>query len=135
MIGETHPFTTLIMIADGKKGENNHLLNFNKFFLRNRLFFRNIFLIFLVISQKLFDSQRHTIPHFNPLKELIRHLLKSNCRRILHFWGMRKNICPLFLPIRTLEHIWYLNYLPLYETVLIQIKWSSEINWQVKLQQ
>ncbi len=66
-----HPFKTLIMIAEGKNGEKNHLLNFDNFFLRNRGCLRNIFLIFLVISQELFDLQRRTIPHFNPLKELI----------------------------------------------------------------
>ena len=64
------------MIADGKNGEKNHLLNFDKFFLRNHGFLRNIFLIFLVISQELFDLQRHTIPHFNRLKEFITPILK-----------------------------------------------------------
>ena len=57
------------MIADGKNGEKNH------FFLRNRNFLTNIFLISLVISQELFDLQRRTIPHFNRLKELITTIL------------------------------------------------------------
>ena len=73
------------MIADGKNGEKNHLLSFDKSFLQNRGFLRNIFLISLVISQELFALQRHTIPHFNPLKELITPLLQSNCRKILYF--------------------------------------------------
>ena len=63
------------MITDDKNGEKNHLLNFDKFFLRNRGFLRNIFLISLVISQELFDLQRRTIPHFNRLKELITPIL------------------------------------------------------------
>ena len=63
------------MIADGKNGEKDHLLNFDKFVLRNRGFLRNIFLISLVISQELFDLQRRTIPHLNCLKELITPIL------------------------------------------------------------
>ena len=73
------------MIADGKNGEKNHLLNFDKFFLRNRGFLRNIFFIILVISQELFDLQRSTIPHLNPLKELITPLLQCDCCKIGHF--------------------------------------------------
>ena len=58
------------MIADGKNGEKNHLLNFDNFFLQIRGFLRNIFLTSLVISQELFDLQRRTIPHFDRLREL-----------------------------------------------------------------
>ena len=63
------------MIADGKNGEKDHLLNFDNFFFRNCGFLRNIFFIILVISQELFDLQRRTIPHFNRLKELITPIL------------------------------------------------------------
>ena len=73
------------MIADGKNGEKDHLLNFDNFFLRNRGFLRNIFFVFLIISQKLYNIQRYTIPHFNRLKEMITPLLQSNCRRSPHF--------------------------------------------------
>ena len=73
------------MIADGKNGEKNHLLNFDKFFLRNHGFLRNTFLISLIISQELFDLQRRTIPHFTPLKELFTTLLQCDCCKIGHF--------------------------------------------------
>ena len=76
---------TFIMILDGKNGKKNHLLSFDKIFLQNCGFLRNVFFIFLIISQKLYEIQIHTIPHFNHLKELITPLLKSNCRRSLHF--------------------------------------------------
>ena len=68
-----------------KMEKKNHLLNFDNFFLRNRGFLRNILFISLVISQELFDLQRHTIPHFNPLKELITPLLQCDCCKIGHF--------------------------------------------------
>ena len=53
-----------------KMEKENHLLDFDKFFLQNRGFLRNIFFISLVISQELFDLQRSTIPHFDHLREL-----------------------------------------------------------------
>lgn len=87
---------TLIMSADGKNGEKDHLLNVDNFFLQNRWFLRNIFFIILVVSQELFDLQRLTIPHFNPLKELITPLLQCDCFKIGHFWNIRRNIFPNF---------------------------------------
>ena len=68
-----------------KMEKENHLLDFDKFFLQNRGFLRNMFLTSLVISQELFDLQGRTIPHFNHSKELITPLLHCNCHRILHF--------------------------------------------------
>ena len=59
MKGEIHPVMTLI----------------DKFLLQNRGFLRNISLIYLVISQELFNLYRRTIPHLNHLKELITPLL------------------------------------------------------------
>ena len=79
-----------------QKWRKRSLVKFWQIFLQNRGFLRNVFFVFLIISQKLYKIQIHTIPHFNHLKELITTLLQSNCRRSLHFWGIRKNICPLF---------------------------------------
>ena len=53
--------------------------------LRIRGFLRNIFFIFLVMSQELFELQRRTLPRFNPLKELITPLLQCDCFKIGHF--------------------------------------------------
>ena len=84
------------------------MLNFDKFFLRNRGFLRNVFLIFLVISQELFDLQRRTIPHFNPLKELITPLLQCDCCKIGHFWDIRRNIFPIFFTHTLKRKFWNL---------------------------
>ena len=79
-----HSVTALIMIVDGKNREKSPLFNFDNFFW-NHGFFRNTFITFLVISHERFDLQRYTIPHFNPLKELITPLLQCDCCKIGHF--------------------------------------------------
>ena len=56
----------------------------NNFFLQKCRFLKKKS-TFLVISQELFDLQRRTIPHFNPLKELITPLLQCDCCKIGHF--------------------------------------------------
>ena len=79
-----------------QKWRKKSLVKFWQFFLWKRGFLRNLFLIFLVISQELYDLQRCTIPYSNCLKELITPLLQCDCFKIGHFWDIRRNIFPNF---------------------------------------
>ena len=66
-------------------------------FLQNLVFAKKYFLTFLAISLAIFELQRCTIPHFNPLNNSFWRYGEPFCCRVNSFWVTRPNVSTIFL--------------------------------------
>ena len=65
-------------------------------FLQNPVFAKIYFLTFLAISPAIFELQRCTIPHFNPLNNSFWPYEEPFCCRANSFWVIRPNVSTIF---------------------------------------
>ena len=65
-------------------------------FLQNPVFAKIYFLTFLAISPAIFELQRCTIPHFNPLNNSFWPYGEPFCCRANSFWVIRPNVSTIF---------------------------------------
>ena len=70
--------------------------NLTNLFLQILVFWQIYFFMLLAISLAIFELQRRTIPHFNPLNNSFWPYKEPFCCRVNSFWVLRPNVSPIF---------------------------------------
>ena len=119
--------------------------NLTNLFLQILVFWQIFFFMLLAISLAIFELQRRTIPHFNPLNNSFWPYEGPFCCRANSFWAIWPNVRPIFfnhtLIRRIKEKVPNLNMEPIikmFENLKEKIRKADEfglrsLNWFINM--